>query len=1042
MKGIDPRARAIAKTAARKEGMTLGEWLNRVILDDGDSPHSDEWERSLSDYPGFGGGGGNDDDDDALRRVVQRLTERLEAAEQRSTLAMTSVDQSVLALARRLEALEDAQDEDGGEAGEQVRRLRGQTDELLERIRKLERAGPGGGNADAVKAVETTVGKIAARLYETERDVRAELDNLAHKEERRRDHAERAVKTLAERVEEAEKRFRDEAAALREAGEARETRAGEALSSLQETARSLQSRLIAAESATHRAAEALTRSQESLDRRLREIEAKTGDTLGAEDIQRRFDALARELAEIVRETRADCARQVAQVAQGRPDEARFEKALEAAETRLARAEERQTGALTRIAEEVGRLSRAVDGRIAEAERRLEQKFSDSETRRDQREVRSDIEARLDRVRAENTAAVRRIGEQVARLGESLADRVQQAEQRSARAVEAAGEKMAEVVEKLETRRGANETDLDARIRASEERTAQRIEEAMKGVHARLDQARQETSDALSPVQRAMTALADRLEQIEGKRGERADDGKAGFEGVKPSRRDGKRGGGDGSDGKGPGDGVDKAADFDTPLPPPPGFAGDSFETGEDPGAARDSFVLDAEAPRPAAAERRRADTASLSAEAEPKAPRRPARPGATADPDFLAAARKTVRSNRGETSWDAPAEAAPRKGGKALLIGASVLGFVAVAAAAGMLALEAMNRQAPATAAARPANSAEALSTLFADTPAAPAGADEAAPAAADPAPASELAPETSTETEAAPEPQAALSEPVLQPAALSVPASIPVSVPTLEEAAAAGNAVARYQLALDRLEAGRSADAAALMRRAAEQGEPAAMRRFALMLQTGQGVPTDAAAARDWMVRAAEAGNVMAMHDAGGMFIAAGDAPEVQAQAARFFELGALHGVRDSQFNMGLLYQEGFGVPQSLADAYAWFSIAAASGDQDAARRASELRRELSPEQRSAADEVARGFTPRRGDPAAQGEYPPQPWENADAGALTARAQALLAELGYDPGPADGVMGERTRIAIVRYQSEAGLTPGSPVDADFVARLERAAAG
>ncbi len=35
VKGIDPRARALAKSAARREGMTLGEWLNRVILDDG-----------------------------------------------------------------------------------------------------------------------------------------------------------------------------------------------------------------------------------------------------------------------------------------------------------------------------------------------------------------------------------------------------------------------------------------------------------------------------------------------------------------------------------------------------------------------------------------------------------------------------------------------------------------------------------------------------------------------------------------------------------------------------------------------------------------------------------------------------------------------------------------------------------------------------------------------------------------------------------------------------------------------------------------------
>ena len=34
VKGINPRAREVAKDLARRSGMTLGEWLNRVILDD------------------------------------------------------------------------------------------------------------------------------------------------------------------------------------------------------------------------------------------------------------------------------------------------------------------------------------------------------------------------------------------------------------------------------------------------------------------------------------------------------------------------------------------------------------------------------------------------------------------------------------------------------------------------------------------------------------------------------------------------------------------------------------------------------------------------------------------------------------------------------------------------------------------------------------------------------------------------------------------------------------------------------------------------
>ena len=38
VKGIDPRAREVAKDLARREGLTLGEWLNRMIVEQGGEP--------------------------------------------------------------------------------------------------------------------------------------------------------------------------------------------------------------------------------------------------------------------------------------------------------------------------------------------------------------------------------------------------------------------------------------------------------------------------------------------------------------------------------------------------------------------------------------------------------------------------------------------------------------------------------------------------------------------------------------------------------------------------------------------------------------------------------------------------------------------------------------------------------------------------------------------------------------------------------------------------------------------------------------------
>ena len=38
VKGIDPKAREIARDLARRSGLTLGEWLNQMITDTGDEP--------------------------------------------------------------------------------------------------------------------------------------------------------------------------------------------------------------------------------------------------------------------------------------------------------------------------------------------------------------------------------------------------------------------------------------------------------------------------------------------------------------------------------------------------------------------------------------------------------------------------------------------------------------------------------------------------------------------------------------------------------------------------------------------------------------------------------------------------------------------------------------------------------------------------------------------------------------------------------------------------------------------------------------------
>lgn len=1018
VKGIDPRARAIAKSAARREGMTLGEWLNKVILDDEPDGGLSGWDDKLSNFPGFGGGGGGDDEDDALQGIVSRLATRLEAAERRASLALSGVDQSVLGLSRRLEALEEEHEEGNEELESALARSRAAQDELLERIRKLERTGPGQ-NGEAIKAVETALGKFAARLYETEREVRGELDTLALKEERRRESAEKAVKSLQQRLDETDRKLSGEDAALKELVEERHRHVSGELESVQNTTRTLQQRLTAAEGATHRAAELLSRSHEKLEARLKDIESRGGDALSQTDFQRRFDNLAGELADVIRTTRADFARQIEQVT-GQNDAGQLRRALEQAETRIASAEQRQSEQLVRIGDQIGKLAHAMERRLNETDRRLENRLAEAERGRRQSSDQAAIEARLAQVREENATAVKRMGEEVAKLGSSLADRVQQAEHRSASAMQAAGERMAQVVEKLQARTTSPEQDLQTRITASEERTAKRIEDAMGKLHDRLDTARSEQVEALTPVQRAMSALADRLEAIE------------------------KRSGGEpapgAEDGAAAGSAAEAALPEFAPLPVPPGVeqpaaaAEDAFGIETRP----DGFVVDAEAP--VREPRRPRDEGNSEPAPAPKKPRRAAALGATADSDFLIAARNSARAGRGSRSdysrFEPDHGEATAGRGRWVLVGASALSFIIIGAAAGLLILDTLTAPADRTQGAEVRE--DTLNSLFAEP--APAGAGPAAPA--------EIEAEVEARVSSPDEQQSTIASagPVgAEPAAAEpAPARLQTlaagTAPTLEEAAAAGDPVARYQLALQRLEAGSLEDAAALMRRAAEQGIPAAQFRYARMLQRGEGVTANPDTARLWMVRAAQNGHVRAMHGAGAMYINAEATIENQEEAARWFEQGALHGVRDSQFNLALLFQSGYGVPESPADAYAWFLIAAAQGDEAASGRAAELRRDLTVEQRAAAEDVAGSFTPRPVDARAQGNYPG--WSGADdAGpALVLRAQQLLAGLGYDAGAADGDFGQQTREAIVAYQTDQGLEPTGAVDTALIASLEQTA--
>ena len=56
--------------------------------------------------------------------------------------------------------------------------------------------------------------------------------------------------------------------------------------------------------------------------------------------------------------------------------------------------------------------------------------------------------------------------------------------------------------------------------------------------------------------------------------------------------------------------------------------------------------------------------------------------------------------------------------------------------------------------------------------------------------------------------------------------------------------------------------------------------------------------------------------------------------------------------------------------------------------------------------------------------------------GAAARELQTLLLRQGFDIGAVDGVIGSRTRAALMEMQRRYGLPPDGVADADFLARL------
>ncbi len=393
VKGIDPKAREVAKDLARRSGMTLGEWLNTMIMDDEDDgvqplprrPHAAEMidrrgrSRRVDDAYDLQGRG-FDRDEEMLHRVaasVDAIAARLEAAERRSTVAIQGVDQAVAGLVRKMEA----QDQQAGTVGRRVEDISDELKEGHKRLRRFEQeAGPK--TAESITKIEQALGGLAGRLYDMEERQRSGLNEVRQRLEgfEQADIAGRtdtAVAALTSRLYDLEERNRAHGQTLLARLDAVEASARSAPAPSAPAATPsvgpellarVGERLDAAQGQTTEALRSLERSFAGLDQRLRATETRVEPEGAREAAQ--FEKLAETLSRQVDANRIEMMRRL-ETAESEGRLVRIETAVQSLGEQARVVEQRAAEGIDAMGREVLRIAKNLDRRIHGFEDRVQ-----------------------------------------------------------------------------------------------------------------------------------------------------------------------------------------------------------------------------------------------------------------------------------------------------------------------------------------------------------------------------------------------------------------------------------------------------------------------------------------------------------------------------------------------------------------------------------------------------------------------------------------------------------------------------------------------
>jgi TPR repeat protein len=126
-------------------------------------------------------------------------------------------------------------------------------------------------------------------------------------------------------------------------------------------------------------------------------------------------------------------------------------------------------------------------------------------------------------------------------------------------------------------------------------------------------------------------------------------------------------------------------------------------------------------------------------------------------------------------------------------------------------------------------------------------------------------------------------------------------------------------------------AQAAPLLRKAADLGDAAAQFLIGSLYTLGRGVPQNLAIGAEWLYKAAIQGYPEAQFSLAGLYMAGTGVPKDSSVAVHWLHVAAQQGYAEAQHSLGYAYATGQGVAKDPIEAARWYRAAAEQGQGDA---------------------------------------------------------------------------------------------------------------